>query len=312
MKTFMQLVNEAIDESKVTLDPLTSATFANPPRTVMYNRFKNWVNRSYKELVNIRKEWQFRVERATVTIYPRLLLAGFTAPPVVGELWEGVSSGVRFYVREVQTFEDVEDDGTQDYTVGVEFLDDSRMSNLILREDVVHFGVPDKFAYLKGNGYYTFKNMVTGLQDIDMANVEVAKLPTDEEAGNITQVLAVPYEKWAVEYSHRGWDQGVPQYITETPQGTYMFYPSPDEPMILAFDFYRKARQMVAYNDTMLDIPEEFEDYVLWAAVMEYADFDNNVKVGARAKKKMEQYLYWLERDHLEAPRIEGSRFYTE
>lgn len=305
----MQLVNEAIDEAKVTLDPLTSANFATPPRTVMYNRFKNWVNRGYKELVNIRKEWQFRSERATVTVYPRLLMAGFTAPPLVGELWEGVSSGVRFYVREVQTFEDVEDDGTQDYTLGVEFVDGSQPTNLILREDVVHFNVPDKFAYLKGAGRYSFKNMVTGLQDIDPDTVTVSHFPTDSEAGETSQVFHIPYEKWAVEYGHREWDLGVPEFITETPQGTYALYPHPDEAMILSFDFYRKARQMTLYSDTMIDIPEEFEDYVLWAAVMEYADFDNNIKVGARAKKKMEQYLYWLERDHLEAPRFESSRF---
>lgn len=308
----MQFVNEAIDESKVTLDPLTSGNFASPPRTAMYNRFKNWVNRGYKELAQTRPEWQFRTERATVTLYPRLLLAGFTAPPVIGELWQGVSSGVQFYIREIQTFEDVEDDGTQDYTVGVEFLDGSIMSNLIFREDVVHEAVPDKFAYLKGSGRYSFKNLVTGLQDIDPATAEISKLPTDDDPGEQHKLMYMPYEKWAVQYEYDNWTTGIPQYITETSTGTYDFYPKPDEAMILAFDFTRKARQMVAYNDTALDIPEEYEDYILWAAVMEYADFDNNVKVGARAKKKLEQYQYWLERDYLEKPRIEGSRFYGD
>lgn len=313
MKTYMQFVNDAIRESKVSLDPLTSGTFASPPRTAMYNNFKEWVNRAYKELLLKRKEWQFRVERGTASIYPRLHLSGLSALPVVGETWYGVSSGVQFDIVEVFTsVEDVEDDATIEATVSVEIPDGYFYENLILTEDVTD-GV--KTGYFKAQGRYSFKPLVTNLEDIDIATMSLSYLPQAVVDGTATtqtrKLIVVPYEKWALEYEYAAFAAGVPEFITETPQGTYDFYPKPDGQYIVSFDFTRKLDQMVAYNDMPTEIPEQYEDWILWAAVLEYADYDANIKVGARAKKKLEYYDYLMERDFLEVPRFEGSRFYT-
>src|SRR6476620_6324257 len=126
----MELVNNAVIESKVTLDVLTSANFATPPRTVMYNNFKRWVNMAYRELMMKRKEWYFRNERATVSVMPRLHLAGLNYIPSVNDVLEGVSSGVRFTVKAVHAHEDVEQDSTVEYTVSVSFADGSTPENL--------------------------------------------------------------------------------------------------------------------------------------------------------------------------------------
>lgn len=312
MKTYMQFVNDAIRESKVTLDPLTSGTFASPPRTQMYTNFKEWVNRAYKELLIKRKEWQFRVERGTASIYPRLHLSGLSELPVVGERWYGVSSGVHFDIVEVfTTVEDVEDDATIEATVSIELVDGYYYDNLIIREDVIHEAIPDKTGYFKAPGRYDFKSMVTNLQDIDIATMALSDAPSSGGSNSLKKLIAVPYEKWAIEYELLELSVGTPDFVTETPQGTYDFYPKPDHEYIVSFDFTRKLDQMVAYNDMPSEIPEQYEDWILWAAVLEYADYDGNPKVGARAKKKLEYYDYLLERDFLEVPRFEGSRFYT-
>lgn len=317
MKTYMEFVNEAIDEAKVTLDPLTSGNFANPPRTTMYNKFKRWVNRAYKELMIARNEWQFRTERASVSVWPRLHLAGLSDIPVVGEVWQGVSSGVQFTIMEVFSFEDVEDDPSLEYTVSVLPLNDQRMSNIIFREDVISFGIPDKTGYIKGRGYYDFKTLVPRLQDIDVSEVQLSNTPENIDEGggftnNVKNLKFVAWDKYAQEFLYAPLYEGTPDIITETTQGTYDFYPMPDREYIISFDFTRKYDQLVNYNDIPTDVPEEYEDYLLWGAVLEYADFDNNTKVYARANKKMDMYRYMLERDHLEKPRFADSKFVSD
>lgn len=283
----------------------------------MYNHFKTWVNRAYKELVLARKEWQFRNERATVSVWPRLHLSGLSALPTVGELWYGISSGTQFTIMEVFQFEEVEDDATIEATVSIQMVDPYKYENFILREDVIYESVPDKTGYIKGPGRYDFASLVTNLEDIDVATVFIHRLPEEAQdssggfVNNARKLEFVPWEKWSVDQEFYPWSASFPQIITETPQGTYDIYPRPDGEMTLSFDFTKKVHQLSAYNDTPLDIPEQYEDYILWGAVMEYADFDNNPKVGARALKKLEKYNYLLERDFLEMPRFEGTRFFT-
>ena len=73
--TYLYLVNTTLAEAKITLDPLTEANFADPPRTAMYNNVKRWVNEDLLALLTTRNEWFTRKERAVVEIYPRLQLA---------------------------------------------------------------------------------------------------------------------------------------------------------------------------------------------------------------------------------------------
>src|SRR5688572_9729936 len=94
MKTFLELVNGAISEAKATLDPLTSANFADPPRTMLYNKFKEWVNRAYKELLLDRNEWFFQKERTVTSIGPRIhvVAKNVSYVPLVGDTLRGQTS----------------------------------------------------------------------------------------------------------------------------------------------------------------------------------------------------------------------------
>ena len=108
-RTYLQLVNDAISEAKVSLDPLTSGNFASPPNHEMYSKFKTWVNRAYQYIVTDNDQWQFRKERAVVTIYPRLQLRLSGATPLSpGDVIECDTSGVTFEILDIHTVEDVE------------------------------------------------------------------------------------------------------------------------------------------------------------------------------------------------------------
>ena len=309
-KTFLELVNEAVDEAKISVDPLTSANFASPPRTSMYARIKRWVNVAYRELLMDRKEWQFRKERATLSIEPRLHLAGVTVAPIVGNVLKGESSEVEFTVTGVYTHEDIERDSDTEYTVSVSFSDTYDPSNLVVREDIVAVSsIPGWTGYLKGWGHYSFREQVTSLESIDPDTVmvrEIVEAPETEDDLRFTKVNYLTREQWLPEWELYPFTGERPMYITETNQGTYDVYPKPNGECLLTFEFTRTIPTLTNYDDTPEGIPEEYHDYLVWKAVEEYADFDGNPKLFARARKHTERYRNYLERDYMPDIGIKG------
>lgn len=316
MSTFLELVNTAVEEAKISLDPLTSVDFANPPRTTMYNKIKRWVNVAYKELFMARPEWYFRKERTSISVWPRLHLAGLTTIPSVGDVITADSSGVIFTVVAVHSFEEVDEDLTNEATLSVEFDDSSDPSTLIMREQLTCnplLAGPDYAAgYLKGYGRYDFRSDVTNLQSIDPSSVRVFNAPDDAEPvldPNGAYIEYIPYDKWNMDYEFNPWAGNYPIYITETPLGTYDLFPKPSREFILAFDYSRSIPELTAYNDVPEGIPSEYQDYLMWRAVEEFADFDNNRTLYSRAHKHVENYRNWLDRDQKQEPKFAESKF---
>ena len=321
-QTFLDLVNNAIYESKATLDPLTSGNFASPPRTTLYSRFKNWVNMAYHELLMKRKEWHFRKERATVDIWPRIHVTGLDVSftPAVGDVLVGQSSGVQLTVYGVHTFEDVELDTSNEYTLSVLPVAGYDLRNLILRENFSRT-TPTPFAngcYLKGIGQYSFNDLVTNLESIDPNTVTVSKTPSEAASegltlfANVSPVTYVPWESWQEAITGTNvssWLGDAPIYISRTPQGKWELFPQPETKMQLSFDFTTKLPSLSAYSDTPIIIPEQYHDYLMWRAVQEYADFDSQAKLFMRATKHVEEYLYWLNRDQMPDIKLDLGRF---
>lgn len=311
MSTYLKLVNDAMAEAKVTLDPLTSANFDNPPRTILYNRFKSWVARAYKELLLRRKEWRFRTERATLGLYPRLHLTNVAAAPLVGDTIRGQSTGVRGVVLALYTHEDVEGDGVTELTVALAMVGNYKVTDFSLRElvDIVSPGSTVGMARVKGIGTYNLRSEVANLAAVDEHSI---RLIDPEDASSHTRVVlrAIPWGNWG-SYT-TGWDvfSGQPEYVTVTPSGDLQFYPYLDKYYIIDFEFSRKPSELVNWNDIPSEIPEEYQDYLLWKAVADFGDYDSNQRIYARTNKNLEQYLYWLERDHIEDPYFGPNRFY--
>jgi hypothetical protein len=315
-KSFLELVNDAIDESKVQLDPLDSSTFANPPRTVMYNRFKKWVNMAYRELLLARNEWYFRKERATLSVWPRLQMAGLTTIPAVGDTFTGDSSGVVFTVKAIHNIEDVEGDSVTERCLSVEFSDESDPNNLIVLETFTGSDGVDGYSagYYKGLGRYDFKADITNLQEIDPQTIRIYDTPDDAVSDPVipkegSQLAYTAWDKWLNDYTLYPWIGDYPIKIAETSLGTYAMYPMPARESVLTFDFTKKVTDMVYYDDIPESIPEEYHEYLSWRAVEEYADFDSNPKLFSRAQKHTRNYWNWLDRDQKQEVRFEDSRF---
>lgn len=316
-KSYRDILNECIAESKVSLDPLEAADWANPPRTIMYNNFKRWINRAYKELMMRRPEWQFRSERAVVTIWPRLHLSGLTYVPSPGDILEGQSSGTRFTVIAVHNFEDVEQSADVERTVDVEYADDSDGNNVILNEVIDRIDpVPEAgVALVKGRGRYNFEGLMPSLEQLNVNSVAVqpAVAYTDNPAASNLQdtypVDFIPWDSYDNYFNQFSANLSRPAYIGQAMDGNYDFYPRPDGPYDVSFTYTQKVTELVNPEDIPGQIPERYEDYLLWAAIADYADYDERPKVFARAKKHVDQYLYWLERDTLPEVKVNLYRF---
>lgn len=315
--TYLELVNRALVESKVTLDPLTSANFAAPPGSIMYDHFKRWCNDAYQELALSRNDWQFRKERATVTVYPRLQLAGVAGTIVPGDVLEGATSGVRFTVVDTHYFENIEAPAPNtEVTVSVIFDNQDESADLILTEEFNEISPTPtaNVGYLKGWGFYDFRDLLPAALQIDPESVYLNKIPADAEADGDNQsypVYFLPWEKYISTYPYRHIENyfGAPRAMTQTPQGSYEFYPRIDGEYLISFDYTRDFAPMSAFDDTPEILPPEYHMYLMWKTVMEYADFDGNAKVFARAKKHIDQYAYWYDRDNLPRPTMVQTGF---
>lgn len=308
--TFINLVNTVIDEAKITLDPLTEANFADPPRTAMYNRVKRWVNEAQRELLTTRNEWFTRKERAVVTIYPRVQLSNLVTQPVAGYVYRGRTSGVEFTVRQTHTDEQVEGSTSLEATVSIEFNDEDeyKLTDLALNEilDIVTPAPTLAAAKFKGVGYYNLAALADRAELIDGRSVVFQPTLEEYEDGNVwyeEPALLLPWKDMGP--VRAGWkittDRG-PYYISQTPQGSYAFWPLLSRESMISFDYTRGITDMILPNDTPVGIPEKYQMWLVWRAVQEYGDFQQNGQIWSRGNKNAEKFMFLMDRDN--APEV--------
>ena len=311
MKTYLDLVNLSIMEAKVTLDPLTSSNFNSPPRTALYNHFKTWVNRAYRELMLRRKEWQFRMERANLSIWPRLHLTDVTTVPTIGDVIQGAQSGSTATVVKIHSVEDVENDSVTEVTLSLDLADGVRIYDFWLTEqiDILSVIPASNIGSVKGIGSYPLTDEIATLEDVDIHSIKFYD-PAYLGSGGTYTAEVVGWDHWLGHDYGYNRTTGRPNIVTVTPDGSLQFFPHLDKNYLISFNYTRTLPELVQWDDQPTQIPERFEDYILWKAIADYADFDSNQRVYARANKNLETYIYWLERDELEAPRVGPNRFY--
>lgn len=312
--TYLDIVNRAIIETKTSLDPLTVANFDNPPRTIMYDHFKRWVNTAYEELYIDRPEWFFRKERTIVTLRPRLYLGEASATIAAGDVLVGQDSGISFTVVDTHTHEESEQNLSNEITVSVDYGTATTPSELKLNEYLDRTNATPLVAAAKllGLGYYDFQEEVPGLLDIDPESVSVYPLPSDTTGVSIhTSINANPvvFVPWPHNYEYAPKSGVYPQFMSKTPYGSYALFPQPDEPIQATFDY---TRQILLMEDA-LDFPEALPStdhmYLVWKAIEEYADYDNNAGVFKRAQKHLRKYDHYFDRERLPRFTLERSRF---
>lgn len=317
MKTYLDHVNAAIMEAKVSLDPLTAINFADPPRTRLYNDFKRWVNDSYKELLIKRNEWHFTQERQLITIGPRIFITGLSYTPTIGDVLRGQKSEFDVTVLAVHTFEDDELKTPNTFTVDIALPTGYRIADFAVGEtlDMVTPTPTVAVATVEGPGFYDLRDGYPDVSAVNSWNITVFDHPDYITAPASNQASArllvrVPWENWVAQYGQWNNTGSQPYFVTQTPQGTFDFYPHPDQNYLIQLEYTRGPSLMVNYDDIPVGVPERLEDYITWAAIVEFADFDQNTRLYSRANKKVEFYENMLERDEMPTMGFAQNRFY--
>jgi hypothetical protein len=100
--------------------------------------------------------------------------------------------------------------------------------------------------------------------------------------GNDEKALRwMPYDKFRSTY--RTYPSGRPTVVTEGPGGTLMFDRTPDEIYTLTFDYWTLPQQLTDNADE-LDVPTQFDDVLVWKAVMMFAGNETASDLYAYAK----------------------------
>lgn len=314
-KTFLQLVNDAMAECKVTLQPLDSTTFASPTGTMLYGLFKTWTNRAYRDILISRDEWNYRVERASVLLYPRLQLrmAGMNVVNV-NDILVGDSSGIPFRIIDIHTSEDVELDATTEYTVSVEYIDGQATASNVIFNETFSRTSPSPAASigsLKGRGVYDLSELVPYIYEVDSGSFYMQDYPLTSE--NPRRLVEITYDRspvWGVSaFETFSSSMGTTEYVFKTPDGKFDFYPRINSPRQVSFSYSQEIQLMSAYNDVPILIDEKYDDLIMWLAISYYADWDERAKLFSRANKQIKRWNYLMDKNELPTITFNTHRF---
>lgn len=315
---YLTLVNTCIEESKQALDKLAPDTFDNPGRTVLYDRLKGWVRRAYQDLIEERRDWFFTNERGVVTIQPRLhlVLTDSSYMPQAGDTLVGQSSGVRFMVNDV--FPVHEGYSPTEVTVGVVYdtvVDKNALRQWELLDASSGLSFFEGAARVEGRGTYDFAHFLPQLNNINTNSFTIQRSVLDPDysndmSTNIPPLTWVPWRQYETYFTNFYANLGHPRYVSTTNSGDLQFYPYPDGLYDVSFEYDQRAEELVEWEDVPSVLPEKHHMILVWMALKELADFNNDRALFSRANKKYMERLGWLMRDYLPQMKMDTVKFY--
>lgn len=311
---YLDLVNRAIFESGVDLDELTSVNFASPPRTIMYARFKNWVNDAYREILQKRREWYTLQERTILTLSPRVGVRSVVGAIVAGDELQGRDSGVRFIVSAVYSDaadpdQDVVLEGTYILPLSGHFQEGESLTR-ISPNPLVGVAVVERAMG------YNLTDYIPSLKEADLDSFMVTDLPNntfgDAQPGTPQPIYNVIYDNWYAKAFPEFAYLGKPMYVTENAEGLVEFWPRPDQQYNYMFAYSKVVPSLALYNDLPRYVPDDYQMAIVWKAVMKYARFDNKDKLFLNARDEFRFYNNKLEEEKLPQPRMGPNLFWSD
>lgn len=328
MSTYLELVNLAIQEAGKDQDDLTSVNFASPPNPRMYNRFKKWVNESYKEIQMARNEWEFKTGRATVLCGPAIYVEeGLgVGPPDVGSLTDpfiGADTGYSFGVNQsilhsgdwalgtaksTLYFSTSEDVGAADFKFNEVFSGNSPP------------GPPDPRTFrAKGWGRYDFvaDGQVPDLLEPQLESFFVqstggSTIQDNSEDVGLNRLSHVPWNVFQNRFEQVAGNRGRPMLVSTAPDGTLEFWPRPDKQYVIHFTYTKQDSTMALWNDTPAALPSRYHEIVAWMAVHKSGMYDRDRTITSRADTRIRYLRNAMERNLMPMVSMGESRFNRE
>lgn len=335
-QTYRQLINKAIQEAGVTLNDIGTGSSFTTPDDTMHKRFKTWVADSWKETQMMYSELEFTIKQAAIKVQPRIYLEQNSTSndtPAAGAVLIGATSGVKFAVgRKIDnSTADIDlrsgawASGTAKAYIGITtegFSASSDYGTPFLMNEQIGLYASDgttlteaAFARYKGQGAHDLSVEVTDLLeprlDTFYVHLMAGDADTDFNQTDYSRTL-MSYCRWE-DWRHivgMEQSQGQPAYFSTNPRGITEFYPKPNGPYIVQFH-YEGEPQVLSTETEVLNpaMKEQYEDIIVWRAVMHYADYDRKPEVWSRAKKRYDYYVNQLIRKEMPPVTYARSRF---
>lgn len=137
-------------------------------------------------------------------------------------------------------------------------------------------------------------DFVESIADLDEQSF---RLITKELPGPGIEVK-LPFMHWELfrqRYDNTAIAPSQPRVITKDNTGRYRFFPAPDRPYTILFDFVRKPQVFEAFDDVPEGIPDDYADLIMWLTVIYYAQYDEQPSVERRATKNYKDMMFRLQ-----------------
>ncbi len=159
--------------------------------------------------------------------------------------------------------------------------------------------------YLQNNWVHSWKSFnwneeldrddfVQRIADLDEQSF---RLVTHELSGPGLEIK-LPFMHWELfrqRYDNATIPPNQPRVITKDSVGRYRFFPAPDRPYTILFDFVRKPQVLEDYTDVPEGIPDDYADLIMWRALMYYGEYDEQPSVVNRATRNYKDMMFRLQ-----------------
>lgn len=329
MATFLSLTNDVIRESGSNIDTLSTViTTGNTQQA----RFCNWVIQAWHDIQTDSTGWEFLKSRGVYTIVPRFhFFDGTTAFETTTSMEDIVLTDSQASGAETLTINyfspasgsaistptegwielKVDPDTPIDFKVpiGSKWTTPTGSSGRTFAGYFLHWGRYDLYDNV---GYdLASPGFSTDLSNIASIDWTTLKMQNDSFIGEAWDAGTEYMDSEAIDieflpystYSNRGYERnavpGTPRYVTETPDGLLQMYPPPDRNYVITFDYVKTPQTFSDDADTPTGLDDRHHQVIVWKALMEYALYDEQPALRARAERRYEDLYRLLRRDAL-------------
>lgn len=337
MSTYLELVNDAIRESGVDLDQLTSSNFATTTDTY-HLKFKKWVQQAWRE-IQLERRWNFTTSQNRAEInsggYRILYDAADVAMLATGRFVKGVTSAAVAKVvsyAQLPTTTDNTGFGTQGDAL---LLLKEASATFNLGEEVSVYDAAASLATIAaGTAVISGTVVLTGppsfnilesrtnpnaldYDEVYISDRQVLSGTTGFDLGNRSKLEYLPYHEYRLllPTDIDGVEYGKPRYFTVSPDGLFEFYPFlpytsdyytgdvTNPGFLIEYTSRRDTGALSAYTDVPYRLPADYHDIISWRAVMYYANDDEKPSKWRTARGRYDFYKRRLEENLIEQPR---------
>lgn len=299
---YLQLVNETIKESGVSLDSLSSSDFATTTDH-MKIKFKSFVAQSWREIQMERGHWEYMTKEGVAVLSPRFYveLGDRATAPAAGYTYMGVETGTEFEIVATTTLEGTWAGADAKAHLDVLSIVGTPKINEAFDELTPTIANTDAFT-LRDWGSYDMSEFISDFSQPQLDSVFIqstggSTVQTNSADSDMRKIRYIPWSLWT-EYCQTTNGTGRPEVFTETPDGSWAFWPRLDKQYLLKTTYSIAPGELSLYSDTPASIPAQYHHAIVWRAVMLWAQYDSRPQDEMRAfknyrfyKRQMDRYL---------------------